>query len=138
MGMIDKARRMADGAIGVAMAGGAHLRSMLGSPPTQARADDAARELGYLLYRSRTQDLPLGDEADRLIEQIAELEASAAAGAPAPEDSKAPSTAKDPVCGMTVKTANAKWTHELDGTTYYFCSQGCMERFTQHPAAYTS
>jgi Cu+-exporting ATPase len=40
----------------------------------------------------------------------------------------------DPVCGMSVEptTAAAAWDH--DGTTYYFCSVGCMERFRQDPA----
>ena len=44
----------------------------------------------------------------------------------------------DPVCGMTVEadTAAAAWEH--DGTTYYFCSVGCMERFHQDPASFLS
>jgi YHS domain-containing protein len=40
----------------------------------------------------------------------------------------------DPVCGMSVEpaTAAAAWDH--DGTTYYFCSVGCMERFRHDPS----
>ena len=40
----------------------------------------------------------------------------------------------DPVCGMQVEpaTAAAAWDHE--GTTYYFCSIGCWERFREDPA----
>ena len=39
----------------------------------------------------------------------------------------------DPVCGMTVdpKEAAAAWDHE--GTTYFFCSVGCFERFKEDP-----
>ena len=39
----------------------------------------------------------------------------------------------DPVCGMNVEreTAAAAWEH--DGTTYLFCSIGCMERFRGDP-----
>jgi Cu+-exporting ATPase len=39
----------------------------------------------------------------------------------------------DPVCGMTVEpsTAAAAWDHE--GTTYYFCSIGCFDRFREDP-----
>ena len=39
----------------------------------------------------------------------------------------------DPVCGMSVtsETAAAAWEH--DGTTYYFCSVGCLERFRSDP-----
>jgi Cu+-exporting ATPase len=39
----------------------------------------------------------------------------------------------DPVCGMdaTPETAAAAWEHE--GTTYYFCSIGCFDRFRADP-----
>ena len=44
----------------------------------------------------------------------------------------------DPVCGMTVdpETAAAAWEHE--GTAYYFCSPGCMERFRRDPGHFLS
>jgi xanthine dehydrogenase accessory factor len=35
----------------------------------------------------------------------------------------------DPICGMTVDVATARFTSERDGQTYYFCSKGCQERF---------
>jgi YHS domain-containing protein len=47
-----------------------------------------------------------------------------------------PDTAKDPVCGMTVKTAGAKYTYDYKGTTYYFCSEGCKTSFSQNPEKY--
>ena len=39
----------------------------------------------------------------------------------------------DLVCGMTVEpaTAAAAWDHE--GTTYFFCSISCFERFRADP-----
>ncbi|HUL85569.1 MAG TPA: YHS domain-containing protein [Actinomycetota bacterium] len=42
----------------------------------------------------------------------------------------------DPVCGMEVTpdTAAAAW--EYEGTTYYFCSVGCMARFREEPGDY--
>ena len=39
----------------------------------------------------------------------------------------------DPVCGMTVEPKNAAAAWEHEGTTYYFCSVACMERFRQEP-----
>jgi len=45
-------------------------------------------------------------------------------------------TAKDPVCGMTVKTADAKYTFEYKGATYYFCGQGCKDAFSKEPEKY--
>ncbi len=42
---------------------------------------------------------------------------------------------KDPVCGMTVDPASAAASVEHEGVTYYFCSQGCRDRFAAEPAA---
>jgi Cu+-exporting ATPase len=42
----------------------------------------------------------------------------------------------DPVCGMTVDPATAKWSYEHAGTQYYFCSPGCREKFSADPAKY--
>lgn len=39
---------------------------------------------------------------------------------------------KDPVCGMIVDEDDGLWT-EYDGTTYYFCSEACLETFLQNP-----
>ena len=54
---------------------------------------------------------------------------TAPAGAPA-------TTAIDPVCGMTVDLSKGKPTHEHDGTTYHFCSDGCRTKFAADPARY--
>jgi len=40
---------------------------------------------------------------------------------------------KDPVCGMAFKKAEAKASFEYKGTTYYFCNQGCKDKFAQDP-----
>jgi len=45
-------------------------------------------------------------------------------------------TAVDPVCGMTVDLAKGKPTHEHDGVTYHFCSEGCRAKFAADPAKY--
>jgi YHS domain-containing protein len=49
---------------------------------------------------------------------------------------KADETAIDPVCGMTVKKAEAKATFDYKGTTYYFCNTGCKESFAKDPEKY--
>ena len=38
-------------------------------------------------------------------------------------------TAIDPMCGMQVDIASARWTAEKDGQTYYFCAPGCRKAF---------
>jgi xanthine dehydrogenase accessory factor len=40
-----------------------------------------------------------------------------------------PATAIDPICGMEVEIATARWTAERDGQTYYFCAPGCRKAF---------
>ena len=39
--------------------------------------------------------------------------------------------ARDPVCGMYVDEEHATFTAEVDGKTYYFCSEQCMPTFVQ-------
>ena len=41
----------------------------------------------------------------------------------------------DPVCGATV-AAEAEFTTEYEGVTYYFCSEDCMQQFAADPAQY--
>ncbi len=43
---------------------------------------------------------------------------------------------KDPVCGMTVDPVTAKHSRQHAGQTYYFCCQGCAEKFQADPQKY--
>lgn len=45
---------------------------------------------------------------------------------------------KDPVCGMDVDPATARFKHDHKGMTYYFCSEGCLTKFVAHPTDYLS
>ena len=44
-------------------------------------------------------------------------------------EEQAPAEAIDPICGMTVNTANAKYTSDFEGRTIYFCCLRCKETF---------
>jgi len=44
--------------------------------------------------------------------------------------------AKDPVCGMLVDAATAKYRSEHHGSTVYFCCAGCQSAFEKHPEKY--
>ena len=44
--------------------------------------------------------------------------------------------AKDPVCGMTVDEATAKYKSEYEGKTYYFCNGRCLTAFEKAPARF--
>ncbi len=39
----------------------------------------------------------------------------------------------DPICGMTVDPTRAAGQYDYKGTTYYFCSASCLERFRADP-----
>lgn len=45
-------------------------------------------------------------------------------------------TAIDPVCHMKVEKANARFTSEYEGETYYFCAPGCKQMFDEDPPRY--
>lgn len=44
----------------------------------------------------------------------------------------------DPVCGMSVLVAGARYHAVHDGTYYYFCAPGCRQRFEADPAAFVA
>jgi len=45
-------------------------------------------------------------------------------------------TAVDPVCHMDVAMIPTSLHAEIDGDTWWFCCQGCLERFSADPAAF--
>jgi xanthine dehydrogenase accessory factor len=55
-----------------------------------------------------------------------------------PEPAAAPARleAIDPVCGMSVVIAGARYTHEYEGQTYYFCCPACRKSFAREPEQY--
>lgn len=42
----------------------------------------------------------------------------------------------DPVCGMTVEIATARYVSEYNGAKYYFCARSCMNSFNREPEKY--
>jgi len=46
--------------------------------------------------------------------------------------------ALDPICGMTVEIARARYVSEVGGRRVYFCGAGCQRRFDQDPAKYAT
>lgn len=54
-----------------------------------------------------------------------------------PVDSHDPAQLTDPVCGMKVST-ESEFSFQFDGTEYFFCCQGCAQKFSTQPAQYLS
>jgi xanthine dehydrogenase accessory factor len=110
----------------------------------------AETTLGYLRDRGLAEaelsrvhapaglDLGSTDHREIAVAVLADLVARRAAGGlqvPISASEPAPAQAVDPVCGMTVDVAAARWTTERDGQTWYFCSPGCLEAFLAERAA---
>ncbi len=75
-------------------------------------------------------DLGSIDNAEIAVAVLAELVARRAAGELSGRVAPSgPVTALDPVCGMAVVVAGAKYHLERDGRSYVFCSAGCFDSF---------
>ena len=46
--------------------------------------------------------------------------------------------AKDPICGMKVDPATAKYKSEHQGNVFYFCCAGCKQAFDRQPQIYSA
>lgn len=55
------------------------VQSKVEHAKTRKKADEAAKQLGYLIFRERTGGMAAGDEADRLVAEIRTAEEALAA-----------------------------------------------------------
>jgi xanthine dehydrogenase accessory factor len=73
------------------------------------------------------------------IVQVIRSEGDAAQAEPSGQVSEAaPLEATDPVCGMTVSTADARYVSTHNGDTFYFCCIRCKETSDQEPSKYVA
>lgn len=108
--------------------------------------------MGYLRDRGLSEDqlarvrAPAGLDLGHLAPEeiavaiMAELVQLKAAGDLGPRVETAPASemheALDPVCGMTVQVATARYRATHEGRTHYFCSAGCQARFEGDPESF--
>jgi xanthine dehydrogenase accessory factor len=118
-------RRRAETVAGFLRAGGmaeeriARLRAPAGLDLGAAEPAEIALSIMAEIVQIRRQ----GDKATR---SLAETEQVASE----------PASAIDPVCGMEVEIATARFTSEHDGQRYYFCCAGCRRSFEKEPEKY--
>lgn len=117
-----------------------------------ASAKRAATVLGYLSDRGLSSDqltrvqAPAGLDLGRIAHReigvsiLADLVARRARGELRgwPLPAEPPHTEIDPVCGMEVEVAEARWILDYEGETYYFCAPGCRAAFEKTPAQYVN
>jgi xanthine dehydrogenase accessory factor len=72
-----------------------------------------------------------------IMAEIVQSRSTAALEAPA-EVEPAVVEAKDPVCGMSVSTQDARFRTDHAGTTYYFCCAHCKSRFEAEPLLFAA
>jgi hypothetical protein len=74
MGLMDRLQGTAQDVADKARKAGIQAQGKLTEVQLRRRMDDAARQLGYLVFRERTLGTPAGSDADTLVEQIRDLE----------------------------------------------------------------
>ena len=122
----------------------------IGLVASRTRADSV---LGYLRDRGARDEqlarvhapagldlgkIPSEDIAVAILAEIVQLRAAEELRPAVEETPIAEHEEIDPVCGMTVEVAGARFTTVHDGRTYYFCSAGCLSSFEADPARYVS
>ena len=87
MGFMDKVKSAAQDVATEAKKATAQGKEKLEDMQTKKKMDEAAKKLGYLVYRERTESVPAGSEADTLVSEMkglqAQLDEAAAAAPPA-------------------------------------------------------
>ena len=75
MGFLDKVKQAAEKAAEGAKKGTAQVKEKIELGQLRKKADEDAKQLGYLIVRERSDGTPAGEEADRLVQEIQSLEA---------------------------------------------------------------
>jgi hypothetical protein len=86
MGLLDKVKEAAGSAVEAGKKGAAVAKEKVGDAQLRRKADDLAKQLGYLVAGGTSA----GPEADALVSQIKDLEEQIAADADKPADAETP------------------------------------------------
>lgn len=99
----------------------------------ELRAEGVSEEVIERLKAPAGMDIGAANAPEIALSILAEIvqrrRAQLASAAQAPPSEVQTATAVDPICGMDVGMATARWTTERDGQTYYFCAPGCRRAF---------
>ena len=76
MGLLDKAKDLASKAAEEAQKAAGAAKEKVDDVQARRKADDLAKQLGYLIVRERMDGAMAGEEGDRLVAEITVIEAS--------------------------------------------------------------
>ena len=93
----------------------------------ELRADGVAEDVIGRLKAPAGLDIGAATGPEIALSVLAEIVQRRRARRPAPVEAR--ETAIDPICGMQVDVASARWSAERNGQTYYFCAPGCRKAF---------
>ena len=75
MGLMDRLKETAQDVAGEARKASIQAQGKLSEVQLRRKMDDAARQLGYLVYRERALGTPSGSDADTLVSRMVDLDA---------------------------------------------------------------
>lgn len=75
MGFMDKVKSAAQDVAQQAKSATSQAQSKIEQTQLKKKMDEAARDLGYLIYKERSEGTAAGAEADKLVEEISSLKA---------------------------------------------------------------
>lgn len=117
----------------------------VGLVASERRAEQVLSELrtrgleeGELYVVHSPAGLPLGTGGQEGISLSIMAEVSSLRAKLRPSFEPVRDEAVDPVCGMLVDVASARYVVEHGGTRYYFCGPGCRRDFEEEPERYSA
>lgn len=115
------------------------IKALAGNAPASTGPMHAGGE-GKREETDVTLQLPVPAKTDAAPAKAKNGSAAAKPVAAAPKASAPPADgpdeAIDPVCDMTVTVKGARYSHEHEGQTYYFCCPACRKLFQNEPEKY--
>lgn len=94
MGFLDKVKEAASDVAAEAKKGADQIKDKMDDAALKRKGDDLAKQLGYLIYKERKHGQPAGEEADRLVAEMAEVEKTLEAPAEGTADGSGEGTAQ--------------------------------------------
>ena len=94
MGLMDKVKAQAQNVAAQAKNAAGQAQDKMEQVQLRKKADEAAKQLGYLIHKERTGGAAAGADADKLVAEISELERQMAdeAAVATPDSPSAPTT----------------------------------------------
>ena len=101
MGLMDKVKAQAQNVAAQAKNAAGQAQDKMEQAQLRKKADEAAKQLGYLIHKERTGGAAAGADADKLVAEISDLERQMAdEAAAAPSDAPAtPTSSSDAAPG---------------------------------------